>query len=75
MSESECIHGLGPVSACTVCNGRQARETAAEASRAGWHTFPARYPSQCPGCNLPIREGDLIRWREGERAHHPGCEP
>jgi len=31
MDEMECVHGLGPVSACVLCNGRARREAKQEA--------------------------------------------
>lgn len=68
----ECIHGLGPVEACTTCNGRDRREAteAAEAPR----TFPAKYGSQCAGCDLPIAVGQIIAWHpDRPGARHEGC--
>lgn len=69
--DDECIHGLGPVSACTICNGKD-RARAAEES---WREFPAKYEGQCPACNLPIRVGDLIAWRPDDRPRHTECRP
>ena len=69
--DDECIHGLGPIAACVLCNGRAKRE--AEAVR--WVTFFARWPGHCPGCNLPIVEGQMIAWHQGAAAHHDGCQP
>lgn len=71
IAHRECIHGLGPIAACVLCNGRAKRE--AEAVR--WVTFFARWPGHCPGCNLPIMEGQTIAWRQGAAAHHDGCQP
>lgn len=73
MSDDECIHGLGPVAACTICNGREKRERAAAAET--WTVFRSRYDGQCPECNLPIRAGDWIAWREGATARHEECAP
>lgn len=66
----ECIHGLGPVAACVICNGRAKREQA-EAYR----TFPAKYPGHCSACNLPIYVGQMIAWRQDEPVTHAevGC--
>lgn len=30
-SDSECIHGLGPIAACVICNGREKKEALEEA--------------------------------------------
>lgn len=39
--EEECIHGLGPISACVICNGRAKAETMiSDAVRA---RFEAKY--------------------------------
>jgi len=70
---AECIHGLGPVEACVECNGRAARERADQAD--AWRTFPARYESQCPACDLPIGVGDLIAWKPDAKPIHEGCRP
>jgi hypothetical protein len=67
----ECIHGLGPVSACTVCNGRQEREAKEHAEIPC--NFPAKYESQCPACNLPIVVGQIVAWLPERRATHEGC--
>lgn len=66
----ECIHGLGPVAACTICNGKDRIETVEP-----FRTFPAKYEGTCGMCHLPIRIGDLIAWREGEHPIHDGCRP
>ena len=73
MEDDECIHGLGPVSACVICNGRAKTEQAAaehapkvfEADRNGW----------CPGCRKPICAGDMLAWLPDHKATHEGCWP
>lgn len=67
----ECIHGLGPIEACVICNGRAQREAAIEAERPC--VFPAKYDGQCSACDLPIYPGDMIAWRPDERPTHEGC--
>lgn len=67
----ECIHGLGPVEACVICNGRAERERAEQA--AAYRVFPAKFDSQCSACNLPIHAGDDIGWRPDEPAIHAHC--
>jgi hypothetical protein len=67
--DDECIHGLGPVACCTICNGRAKRE----ADQPSWRHFPAKYPGQCPGCDLPIAVGQAIAWADGMSVHHEGC--
>jgi hypothetical protein len=36
--------------------------------------FPARYPGACPACDERIREGDLIRFTEGNYTVHDDCD-
>jgi hypothetical protein len=67
----ECIHGLGPIEACTVCNGRDQREAQVDAD--AWRMFPAKYEGHCAECNLPIRVGDTIAWRPETRPIHEDC--
>ena len=68
--EEDCIHGIWPANVCTICNGADRRaETAVE-----WRTFPAKYPGQCGGCNLPISVGQRIAWQDGSPIYHEGCE-
>jgi hypothetical protein len=71
MSGEECIHGLGPIEACTICNGRDKREKAEAAERP--RVFPAKYDGHCPGCNLPIHAGQMIAWVPDARPTHEGC--
>jgi len=67
----ECIHGLGPVSACTVCNGRDERERTEASERP--RVFPAKYAGQCAACNLPITIGQPIAWLPDRPVTHEGC--
>jgi hypothetical protein len=39
VADPECIHGLGPASACTICNGREAAETSMAETVAATTTF------------------------------------
>jgi hypothetical protein len=70
---TECIHGLGPVAACTICNGREKGEQAAQAE--AYRTFAAKYEGQCRECNLPIVVGQIIAWRPDEMPIHERCAP
>lgn len=36
--------------------------------------FPARFPSQCPACNLGIHEGQLIVRMSNDIHQHQKCE-
>lgn len=65
-----CIHGLGPVSACTICNGRDKREAAIEPAR----IFTAKYEGHCDACNLPIYVGQMIAWRPETKPIHEECD-
>ena len=68
--EEECIHGIWPASVCTTCNGKDRKaETDID-----WRTFVAKYAGHCGGCNLPLREGELIVWHADRGAFHEGCE-
>jgi hypothetical protein len=69
----ECIHGLGLVSACTICNGREARERDRDAREEGWRVFPTKFYGHCPGCNLPIHVGQMIAWQPDQPARHVEC--
>jgi len=71
MSDNECIHGLGPIAACTICNGRERREAAVNAEQP--RTFPARFDGQCPSCNLPIQVGQRIAWLPDRPVTHEEC--
>lgn len=56
--EEECIHGLGPISACTICNGREKREQAdRDRIVARWL---ARFPGTCAMCGEEIGRGEPI---------------
>lgn len=70
--DEECIHGLGPIACCTICNGRERRE----ADQQQYRTFAAAYAGQCSGCNLPIVVGQTIAWPVGGGpTYHDGCQP
>lgn len=56
--DEDCIHGLGPVSACVLCNGRAKREEA-ERWEVG-HWFTARYAGTCARCQDSFEPGDRI---------------
>jgi len=66
---AECIHGLGPVAACTICNGKDR----AARNQPQWRYFPARYAGQCGACDLPITIGQVIAWCEDNPVIHEGC--
>lgn len=70
--QTECIHGLGPTSACVICNGREERERTAEEP---WQVFPAKYDGWCGYCREGIIAGESIAWKPGGRAIHEGCMP
>jgi hypothetical protein len=67
----ECIHGLGPIEACVLCNGRAKRE--AEAETEDVRIIEARYEGDCAHCHLPIRVGDRIAWKSNARPLHEEC--
>lgn len=55
--DDECIHGLGPVSACVICNGRAEREGR---NASTGRLFSAAFPGRCSACEEKIEPGDLI---------------
>lgn len=69
----ECIHGLGPVSACVICNGRAAAE--ARQAEETPIIMVTRYQAMCSACDLPIYPGQSIAWfKEHTRPTvHEGC--
>lgn len=60
--EQECIHGLGPVSACVLCNGRAAAEAKTVRVDEAPVTIVARHAGSCPECDLPIYPGQSVAW-------------
>lgn len=62
---SECIHGLGPVEACTICNGRDKAER--RKRRVIAHQWPALYDGRCRVCAEQFVVGEAIgRNTDGE---------
>lgn len=73
-SDEECMHGIYPPSSCSWCSGQEARRAAeAKALADNTHVFAAKYEGQCVECNLPIRVGELIRWRPDLPPMHDRC--
>ncbi len=61
--DDECIHGLGPVAACIICNGREARE------RAAANVVEYRFSAQFDGpaaCGHHVERGDVLAYGHGE---------
>lgn len=74
MSDVDCPHLGRPMehpTECTICSGadKRLRDQQAEAPR----TFPAKFASQCPECNLPITVGTAISWLPDHPAVHAEC--
>ena len=57
--DDECIHGLGRVEDCVLCNGRAKRE-ALERSNVVIRIFEARFPGKCPWCGDRFDAGSRI---------------
>lgn len=57
----ECIHGLGPVACCVICNGREQRERDEARRLAGivQYSFPARFPGFVE-CGHFVELGDTL---------------
>lgn len=69
--DDECIHGLGPVTACTICNGREAKDRAfADAIS---HRFRARFDGECAKCDGAIFVGDMMAATNGGRYLCASC--
>lgn len=64
VDDQECIHGLGPISACTICNGREQREQAERNLIIAW--FPARYASTL-ACGHDVEPGEQIAKTNDDR--------
>lgn len=69
--DDECIHGLGPIAACTICNGREVRERAAR--DAVVRTWAAKFPGTCRKCGDEFAVDDLIGITADERYVHAEC--
>lgn len=72
MDDDECIHGLGPISACTICNGREKREQARRDLVV--MRFPAQYASRL-ACGHEPDIGDLIARMADDRLVCAECVP
>ena len=73
LTETECIHGMDPAW-CSLCKAPIVGESKADILIDNG-PYQARYDGQCPSCDLPIHEGQLIyRWTD-ERYRHEGCTP
>lgn len=71
-ADAECIHGMEP-DWCSLC--KVAVATSAQVPIVDGPTVRARYAGQCGGCNLPLRNGELIQhWTDGQWRHE-GCTP
>lgn len=56
MEDEECIHGMYPITSCTICNGKD-KKAAMEP-----RTFKASYAGTCTNCYGRIEIGDMILW-------------
>lgn len=61
--DDECIHGLGPIAGCVICNGRAAREEA-DARRVDM-TMPAKYKSLLNCGHFPEVGDPILRLGDG----------
>lgn len=55
--DADCIHGLGPASACVLCNGRVERER--QLAQTVERRFPARFASRLV-CGHDVAVGERI---------------
>jgi len=68
---AECDHGLDE-RWCTICKNGPTRRGPEPVTVVA--TFPARFPGDCPSCDLPITEGQTIHRLSNDRYVHAGCE-
>lgn len=67
----ECPHGMEDPAWCSLCKrGPTKPEPVTVVAR-----FPARYDGQCPGCDLPIKVGQLVAKLSNDTYVHEGCAP
>lgn len=71
IEEVECIHGLGPVTACVICSGKEKAER--EARRTIVRTMGALYDGHCHVCGVWWKEGDSIAKTKSDEYIHEGC--
>lgn len=71
--DGECIHGLGPITACTICNGREAKQL--KDRWLVWRVFPAQYEGKCRRCQGDIIVGETIGDTATDEPEyiHQGC--
>jgi hypothetical protein len=71
-----CPHGEPHPSACPECvDTTPVPAEREEPERASGHSFGARWPGQCPGCNLPITPGQSVQRTNRKRYFHERCTP
>lgn len=71
-----CAHGMPSKGACVECMYDEGLggEPVEPLTLIG-SPFPAQFPGDCPGCNLPIYKGEPIARRSDDRYVHEGCAP
>lgn len=81
----ECLHGIFPSSACTICNGRD--ELLARDGRRRYddvttsrvpvddetRIFIAQYDGFCSICHDPVHAGQEIAWKPHSKPAHVMC--
>jgi len=68
-SPDDCRHGLDPRT-CSACLGKPPLGQEPEVAE---RVFAAKFPGDCPGCNLPIHVGERIAGTSRGRYLHEGC--
>ena len=77
---TECIHSMALIpSECSMCKdmvrGHQPGTEPDGAAEPEGHPFSARHSGDCPGCDLPIGSGQIIRKWTDQRYYHAGNNP
>lgn len=71
-----CPHGEPHPSACPECvDTTPVPAQAEEPERSSGYAFGAKWPGQCPGCDLPISPGQSVKRTNRKRYFHEGCTP
>lgn len=71
-----CPHGEPHPSACPECvDTTPVPAPVEEPERASGYAFEARWPGQCPGCDLPISPGQSVKRTSRRRYFHERCTP
>lgn len=73
-ADDECIHGLGPLSACVICNGSDRRDKLNEQANSRLkYTFKAKFDGTCRKCFSPTSRGELVGMTQDDQVICSAC--